>query len=306
MDNFIHFLHISNIMTETFATLPGYSLYGETEDSRFPDILHCETIYERSSFHDWHIKPHRHTDVVQFFHLTKGFGEITLEGESLALFAPCVIHLPTLIVHGFRFEPETEGLVLTLPARLVEQGLRHRPLLLKRLTHPQVIPLSPEHNDEIAPLFQAIAAEFAGHEEGRIDALAAQAVLLTLWFARHAPVRDEDKTPAPAQSVVLARSFQTLIEKNLRQQWPLTRYASELGISTTHLSRICHQVLGRNALAVLHDRIIFEIQRELAYTSLSITQISERLGFVDPAYFTRFYHKMTGEPPSAFRQKRLR
>ena len=47
-------MHFSNI-----DGIRSYSLFGESQ--HLPDVLHCETIAERSALHDWELAPHRHT-----------------------------------------------------------------------------------------------------------------------------------------------------------------------------------------------------------------------------------------------------
>lgn len=46
---------------------------------------------------------------------------------------------------------------------------------------------------------------------------------------------------------------------------------------------------------------MIEARRDLVYTSLTIAQISFRLGFSDPAYFSRFFAKRAGLSPSDYR-----
>ena len=37
-----------------------------------PDLIHCESIPERSKLHGWEIKPHRHSDLVQLLYVQAG------------------------------------------------------------------------------------------------------------------------------------------------------------------------------------------------------------------------------------------
>ncbi|MNF13714.1 Transcriptional activator NphR [compost metagenome] len=53
---------------------------------------------------------------------------------------------------------------------------------------------------------------------------------------------------------------------------------------------------------MLHQRLLLEANRNLIYTSLTVNQISELLGFSEPAYFTRFFKRLTGITPGAFRR----
>jgi AraC family transcriptional activator of pobA len=98
------------------------------------------------------------------------------------------------------------------------------------------------------------------------------------------------------------RRFRELVERRFRQQPTVAALAAELGITPTQLNRVCRQVLGHPALAVLQARICLEAQRELAYTTLSVKQIAFDLGFSDAGYFTRFFQRETGQAPSAWRR----
>ena len=56
-------MHFSNI-----DGIRSYSLFGESQ--HLPDVLHCETIAERSALHDWELAPHRHTRLHQVLLIT--------------------------------------------------------------------------------------------------------------------------------------------------------------------------------------------------------------------------------------------
>ncbi len=58
MAGFIQNMHFSNM-----DSIQSYSLFGESQ--HLPDVLHCETIAERSVLHDWELAPHRHTRLHQ-------------------------------------------------------------------------------------------------------------------------------------------------------------------------------------------------------------------------------------------------
>ncbi len=60
-------------------------------------------------------------------------------------------------------------------------------------------------------------------------------------------------------------------------------------------------MVNKNALQLIHERVLLEAKRNLIYTVQSVSQISYGLGFNDPAYFSRFFKRLTGQPPKAFR-----
>ncbi len=58
---------------------------------------------------------------------------------------------------------------------------------------------------------------------------------------------------------------------------------------------------GRTVTELLHDRIVLESKRNLAFSHKSVKEICYELGFEDPAYFSRFFKNNTGISPQDFR-----
>ncbi|WP_024562326.1 helix-turn-helix domain-containing protein, partial [Franconibacter helveticus] len=58
---------------------------------------------------------------------------------------------------------------------------------------------------------------------------------------------------------------------------------------------------GASALALMHQRLILEARRMLLYSTMTISQISEHLGFSDATYFSRFFRRQVGVAPKTFR-----
>src|SRR5919107_3486641 len=149
--------------------IPIYVLYGEAYGSPFPDCLHCETIADRSRLHDWHIRPHRHYGLHQFLLITKGTVVATSDSSRHVLTAPAAIMNAPTAVHGFAFQPDTEGYVVTVPTVNLERSLPGPTALLSRLDHPIIL----ECNDlemtspGVSSIFAAIAKEYQTQEEGR-------------------------------------------------------------------------------------------------------------------------------------------
>ena len=83
----------------------------------------------------------------------------------------------------------------------------------------------------------------------------------------------------------------------------IREYAHELKITSVHLNRVCQASVGKPALHVVHDFLIFEAEKFLRQTDMHISEIAYRLNFEDPAYFSRFFKKYTGISPKLFREK---
>lgn len=100
---------------------------------------------------------------------------------------------------------------------------------------------------------------------------------------------------------LLVKAFGHLLEREFTKSPSIADLASALDVTPTHLSRVCREVSGRTALALVNERIMHEARRRLADTDDTARQIAADLGFASAAYFTRAFGQETGQSPSEFR-----
>ena len=59
---------------------------------------------------------------------------------------------------------------------------------------------------------------------------------------------------------------------------------------------------GGSALDLVHERVLLEARRLLAYTEMPVARIAGELGFEDAAYFSRLFARKVGLAPAAYRR----
>ncbi|GGY09119.1 AraC family transcriptional regulator [Litchfieldella qijiaojingensis] len=288
----------------TQDTVPVFKLYGETRQWPTPDLLHCESIAERSRLHDWHIKPHRHADLVHILHIDTGEVSLELEGSEHRLQGPALIAIPAMTIHGFRFSQDIKGHIVTLAKPLAQhlaERLAHQGSVL---TQPAYYTLSKaEDSRRIATLVEQIHDEYRHPALGRELTLDAQIQALAVQLVRRADPHHHKSTKVSHRDKgrLHLQHFQALIEAQYRMQPTIESLAAQLGVTSAHLNTLCRRLAGRSALQLLHERLLLEAKRELTYTNMTISQVADNLGFSEPAYFTRFFKRLTGLSPKAFR-----
>ena len=287
-------LYISN-MEKQLAHVQSYSLFGES--THLPDVLHCETIADRSELHDWELAPHRHARLHQVLLVIQGGGLATLDGKTHALTPGSLVNVPLEHVHSFRFQKDTRGWVTTLADELMDELLVGVGTLRSELDQACVLTADPFITQNVHQIWR----EFSSQEKSRALVLRGLSGVLLGWVARQ--LAQTTLTDAKFNDTALVQRFKELIEKNFKAHWTVSQYAKALSISPTHLSRLTRAANGSSALKMVEARLMREARRNLAYTNLSISSIAYTLGFTDPAYFSRVFTRDAGISPKAFRSK---
>lgn len=288
------YLYYSNMRLHNKIVISN-GLFGES--TQLPDVMHCETIAARSSLHDWELAPHRHARLHQVLWLQSGSGSAHLEGRTLPIQATTLVNVPTGDVHAFRFEPGTQGFVVTLADEMLDQILMGASEVRRTLGRSYVGPAVAS----VGALMQQIWTEFNSLAEARALILRGLCTSLLGLTARSA--RQSESGPSQPDKSPLLQRFEALIEANFLKHWGVADYARSLSVSPTHLSRVARAATGEPASSQIDARLMREARRNLAYTNLRIATIAYGLGFTDPAHFSRVFTRAAGVSPRVFRSQ---
>ncbi len=285
-------LYISNMVSSP-SKIQSYSLFGESK--HLPDVLHCETIADRSVLHDWELAPHRHARLHQVLLVKSGGGKVSLDDATFTLTAGSLVNIPPGHVHAFRFNRGTEGWVTTLADELLENLFMGVGDVRLELARARVIQTDASLERVTAQIWQ----EFSAKSKARALVLRGLSAVLLGWVAR--AIAEGAPTEQAQSNSNLMHRFLELIELHYLEHWQVSDYAKALSVTPTHLSRVARTVAGHSALRMIEARIMREARRNLAYTHLGISSVAYSLGYADPAYFTRVFKRDAGVSPKEFR-----
>ena len=102
----------------------------------------------------------------------------------------------------------------------------------------------------------------------------------------------------------ILKSFKNQVDTHYKKQHSTSFYAQNLNISTDHLNRVVKSLIGKTAKDYIQSRISISAKRMLYFSGLSNKEIGYELGFKEPAHFSSFFKKCTGQTPSAFKENR--
>lgn len=100
-------------------------------------------------------------------------------------------------------------------------------------------------------------------------------------------------------------TYRKLIEDRFKDIKIVETYANMMGVSKKTLNNATRRIVGLSAKQLISDRLILEIKRYLSQGDLLIYEISDLMGFDEPANMTRFFKRYTGLSPKAFQSSRM-
>jgi AraC family transcriptional activator of pobA len=273
--------------------IPNYALYGDSQSDAQAGFVHIETVQKSSRPYRGVIKPHKHSDLFQVLIIEKGEAEIHLEDSKVSINEPVVVTLPAEKRHGFHFHTGIRGVILSIALPIIQQDI-------DIVTSNATILLLGDKEDAVK---QMLTISDLLMDEQRHSA-EHQNVSLQLIHTLFAMIKRVDTALTLSEKLPDAlKQFSQLIESSLDNRLDVDNYASQCGVSTSTLNRMCKRHFGKSALQTINQRLAIEIKRRLAFTQRSIAFISDELGFSDPGYFTRFVKRELGETPMAFRKR---
>lgn len=99
------------------------------------------------------------------------------------------------------------------------------------------------------------------------------------------------------------RLFLRLLEENYLTEKSTAFYASKLCMTPKYLSSVIKEQSGKSCSAWIDEYISLNARSLLKESTLSIKQISYRLGFPSLSVFGRFFKRVNGITPKAFRNR---
>lgn len=282
-------------------------LYVLGDPSAHVGFLNCERIAQRSHIHGWSVETHYHEGLCQLFVFNKGHVKGQVDYDTHLITGPAVVWVPALCLHGFEYQVDMEGWVITVPSADVARIVTRAPWFKRWIAMPQLLTGSGHHSDLLNTVDIARKIE---DEHQTIDA--DRNLALEAWYLHLLIQLDRGLSPeiAPQSGVTdrkrhLVARFQELLEQYQFSGQSVSAYATQLSVTPTHLSRSVKTVTGRTAGQIIADHSLLNAKRKLAFTDQSISEMAYELGFSSPSYFTRFFSAQTRETPRSFR-KRLR
>ena len=128
-----------------------------------------------------------------------------------------------------------------------------------------------------------------------------QIFLLDLWEIYKNAMENIQQTDN--SSALLFTRFMNLLPEYSKTEREVAFYADKLCVSAKYLSEVVKKSSGHPASYWINGYAMQEILAYLKRSDLTLAEISNKMNFYNPAHFTRFVKKQTGDSPSELKIK---
>mgnify|MGYP002770674650 CR=1 FL=1 len=132
-------------------------------------------------------------------------------------------------------------------------------------------------------------------------------LLIDMYESRNSP---QKVMPVPQNQVNYYEQQFKRIERymivNINKNLTISDLSAHIGFSPITIKRICNRQAGCGAIHYFLTLKVKAAKSLIRETDMSLTQISENLGFANIHYFSRIFKKFTGMPPRQYAKSILK
>jgi AraC-like DNA-binding protein len=177
---------------------------------------------------------------------------------------------------------------------------------MRYLDLPEVLRLPESARREVEEYYQeAVADHHAGTPWSTLAARGSvlRLLALTLRLVEELPAdrRIGRSAPLPGEASRSAAVI-AFIDENLKTPLTLSQLARVAHLSPIHFAKEFRRQSGQSPMAFVRQRRVERAKALLAGGAESVEAVAAAVGFDDPYHFSRVFRKLTGTPPSTYRQ----
>ncbi|MGF6849367.1 AraC family transcriptional activator of pobA [Chitinophaga sp. W3I9] len=162
--------------------------------------------------------------------------------------------------------------------------------------------LSQEKYNEFSLAFEDFFIAYENADD-KLHTVASLKILAVLYQLKNFIQLNQQQERITRPESILLKQFLQLVNDNYIERRTVNEYAEMLSITPKYLSEYVKTTTGKNALFLIHERIVAEAKSLILYTDLDMAEICYQLNFSDPANFNKFFKKNAGATPLEFRNQ---
>lgn len=242
---------------------------------------------------DWHSVPHTHSHT-ELFYIVGGTGQFLIEDQSFPVDANNLVIINPNVVH-------TEDSLNSQPLEYIVLGIDGIALATSENSNGQFCILDHFESVEISSCLRNILREMEQKSTGYEDVCQAFMEILIIRLMRNTAlsVHEEPQAVSGNRQCAAVRRY---IDLHFKESLTLEQLADEAHMNKFYLSHAFKREYGVSPINYMISRRIEESKYLLAETDLSMSQISQLLGFSSLSYFSQVFRRTQTVSPKEYRQ----
>ena len=245
-------------------------------------------------------KPHKHDAYFEIIYLSEGAGFHWIDTQKFQITPPVVFFLSGQL-HYWEMTEIPKGYVLLFREEFFNFVKQNDLLNLIRSLE-DTVDVQVNSDDNLEFIFGEMEHEFQNPSSNSIELIQGYLQVLLVKLLRH-----REKLVLPTSGFAndqVFRKFQNIIRNtNPISNLKVSEIAEQLRLSPQHLNSISRKVSGKSASELISEQVILEAKRYLLHSDKNVSEIAFSLNFSDPSHFVKYFKKLAGKTPQAFRSK---
>lgn len=248
--------------------------------------------------------PHRH----DFYHIvwvTCGSGSHVIDSVRYEVRPNTLFFMAPGQIHDFTLSDDATGYTVNFSPEFFAFKVQSRQALTEvpvcNFEHiNSALYVNDDQAQSLLQIMNAMVEEYAAEESGHEEVIWSYLRIFLMKISRLGTPRAA--SDLSSRNLLLSRRFKSALERNFGSLKETADYARLLRVTERALNEATRQALGSTAAQLIRERVMLEAKRLLLHSDISVAEIADRLGFEDPAYFSRCFKKHTSRSPIEFRQ----
>ncbi|TBL79425.1 AraC family transcriptional regulator [Paenibacillus thalictri] len=278
-------------------------------------------FYIKRFFHNHHDVPKLHGhDFVELVYVVRGEAQHVFEGAVNDIRAGDVFIINPGEVHTYKIKPGKKLEIINclfMPdliqeSWLTDLGVSHsmdfyyvHPFLNKKERFHSRLNLRGADADRALYMLEHMIAELENRNTGYETLLRLQMMELLILlsrFYRTCDFQNVKETSRVHAKQLLIQRICGYLERYFDKKLSIPAICDLFGISARQLNRVFKEATGMTVFDMVHKIRIERAKHLLAETDEKVIVIAGKVGYDDPAFFSRLFHRQVGCPPGKYRE----
>lgn len=147
-----------------------------------------------------------------------------------------------------------------------------------------------------------LSADYSPLEKGREISILTTVTDIRTWLEENLAGMMEQIGVHKSEPSLAIKKAMSYMDEHFAEDLTLSTLASHIGLSPNYLSQIFKQETGKTFLEHLTNRRLEEAKKLLKQGDLNVSEVSFRIGYDNPRYFSELFHKQEKVTPGQYRK----